>query len=381
MPNILVPQSALTRMNAQAKATTFTGLPAGLLQTMARTDVPATHDVGQLDRVEAWLLNHLDCESGAKFDQYPAWAMMNARNAQPFTRFWASVGCLEIERDGVRFSPGEVLQVSRLDLNAFWSTVDGLLAAQGWVHQSEQGMHALLANNTPLPMEQASPWSVQGVRLTDYLPMNQECSAWRRMWLNMQVELHNAEFNKERESKGLKPLNALWFWGGGHPWQARVPMPGLKSVSADGVFDAVKLTDGGGDALNRFVFWSTLLNTGGMANELGEMHSDKPCTLYCLDFDGWGGSMGVFKTLEQEVLEPMRMAGLAFEWDLLGQHSWRTLRSNWLQRFKVWKNTPDWDHLGEQEPEGTPSEADLQAAWQQGQRDQDQIQAEWDGKA
>ncbi|MEK9816785.1 MAG: hypothetical protein VW447_06700, partial [Limnobacter sp.] len=33
--------------------------------------------------------------------------------------------------------------------------------------------------------------------------------------MNMQVELHNAEFNKAREAKGLKPLNALWFWGGG----------------------------------------------------------------------------------------------------------------------------------------------------------------------
>lgn len=382
IPNILVPQAALDRLDQQRKSDTFAGLPRSLLQAMARTAVAQTTPVAQLDRVEAWLLSHLDFRSEAKFDQYPAWAMMNAEGALPYTRFWASVGCLEVERDGVRFSPGEVLQVSQSDLRAFWNTVHGTLAGQGWVQTSPEGLHCLLHNTQPVPMEQPSPWSVQGIRLTDYLPMGHDCSAWRRMWLNMQVELHNAEFNKARESRGLKPLNALWFWGGGSPWQASAPMPSLKSVSADGLFDAVKLTDGAGDAVNRFVFWSRLLGALEAASD-PELFEERgsPCTVYCLDFEGWGSSVAAFAVLEQEVLEPMRMAGLAVEWDLMGQHSWRTLRSNWTQRFKFWKNTPDWNHLGEPEPDGAPTEADLQAAWQQGQRDQDHIQAEWEGRA
>jgi len=36
--------------------------------------------------------------------------------------------------------------------------------------------------------------------------------------------------------------------------------------------------------------------------------------------------------------------------------------------------------LGEPEMQEGPTEEDLQAAWQQGQRDQDSIQAEWEGR-
>jgi len=190
-------------------------------------------------------------------------------------------------------------------------------------------------------MEQASPWSVQGIRLTDYLPMNQECSDWRRMWLNMQVELHNAEFNKAREAKGLKPLNALWFWGGGEAWQTELAVPRVKSVSEDGVFDAVKMTDGADEVVNRFVFWTQLL---GLLNTLdspvrSEEFQTKPDHVYCVNFQGWGGDIGVFKLLESEVLQPMRMAGLAFNWVLLGNHGWKTLKSNWMNRFKFGKQT------------------------------------------
>lgn len=380
VPNILVPEMALERLSADAQARSFSGLPAGLLQTLARNPLPAYEPSAGLDRIEAWLLRYLDPQVQAKFDQYPAWAMMSFDESDPapaFTRFWGTVGCLEIERDGVRFSPPEVLQVSQSDLQAFWAVVQPLLHKHGWALNSQQGFHVLLSNPTPVPMEQASPWSVQDIRLTDYLPMSHECSDWRRMWLNMQVELHNAEFNKTREQKGLKPLNALWFWGGGEAWEAEVALPRVKSVSEDGVFDAVKMTDGADEALNRFVFWTQLLKPLQVA---ADEQGTKPDNVYCVNFQGWGGNVGVFKLLETEVLQPMRLAGLAFNWVLLGNNGWKTLKSNWMNRFKFWQNKPDWAVLGEPEALAGPTEEDLQAAWQQGQRDHDNIQADWEGR-
>lgn len=385
IPNILVPDVALAQLAARPQASPFSGLPASLEQALARSPTPDYENASGLDRVEAWLLRHLDGQSAAKFDQYPAWAMMQAFGAAsqdetaaaPFTRFWGSVGCLEIQRDGVRFSPAEVLQVTRDELQAYWAVVLPLLMQHGWQVGSNPGMHALLSNPVPVPMEQASPWSVQGVKLTDYLPMTAECSDWRRMWLNMQVELHNAEFNRAREEKGLKPLNALWFWGGGQAWNADRTLPLVKSVSEDGVFDAVKMTDGADEALNRFVFWRQLLAQLPQTESASEA---KPDCVYCVNFAGWGGGVGVFKVLEAEVLQPMRLAGLAFNWVLLGHSGWKTLTNNWLNRFKVWQNKPKWAMLAEPQPEDSPSEEDLQAAWQQGQRDQDSIQAEWEGR-
>lgn len=385
VPNILVPEVALERLSVTAQAQSFQGLPAGLLQTMARNTAPEYQHADGLDRIEAWLLRYLDSEGQAKFDQYPAWAMLQRFTADrdvshltPFTRFWGTVGCLEIERDGVRFTPPEVLQVGKADLEAFWKVVQPLLGKHGWSLNTPAGFHSLLSNPVPVPMEQASPWSVQGIRLTDYLPMTHECGDWRRMWLNMQVELHNAEFNKAREAKGLKPLNALWFWGGGEAWQTDLPLPRVKSVSEDGVFDAVKMTDGADEVVNRFVFWTQLLDP--VLNQYTDS-GPKPDHVYCVNFQGWGGNIELFNLLESEVLQPMRLAGLAFNWVLLGNNGWKTLTSNWMNRFKFWQNKPDWSVLGEPEMQEGPTEEDLQAAWQQGQRDQDSIQAEWEGRS
>lgn len=385
IPNILVPQAALTRLPVQRRNQTFQGLPAGLLQAMARSRAPQYQSAGQLDRVESWLLGYLDPKAEAKFDQYPAWAMLNVAvhgeediEVAPFTRFWATVGALEVERDGVRFTPAEVLKVSDSDLQAFWEVVNPLLTAHGWQHPDDKGFHSLLTNSVPVPMEQASPWSVQGIRLTDYLPMDDACADWRRMWLNMQVELHNAPFNQAREASGQKPLNALWFWGGGHSWESLVPMPLVKSVDARGVSDvdpdqATEIED---EALARFVFWSQR-----MSRLLPEgLPLGKPGCLYCVKFRGWGDSTEVFSVLEKQVLKPMRLAGLSFDWVLLGQQGWKALQSNWLNRFKFWKNSPDWLVLAEPDPQDAVSEEDMQAAWQQGQREQDQIMAQWEDR-
>lgn len=349
---------------------------------MARSNTPDYQECVGLDCVEAWLFRHLGGEENQKFDQYPAWAMMEKSSGQakapiPFTRFWATAGCLEFEREGVRFVPPEVLQVSASDLQSFWATIQPVLDQHGWQRITPAGVHTLLRNPVPVPMEQASPWSVQGIVLTDYLPMNQACSAWRRMWLDMQVELHNAQFNAARDAKGLKPLNALWFWGGGEPWQARLNVPRVKSVSADGLFDAVKMTDLNDGLLNRFVFWTQLLTQLPQSASKEDNLEQRAGTVYCVSFEGWGNNAKVFSVLEEEVLQPMRLAGLSFNWVLLGEQGWKTLKSNWMNRFKFWKNKPDWAVLAEPEPLNMPSEADLQAAWEQGQQDQNDIQAQW----
>lgn len=376
-PNILIPQPLLERLKPQQAKESFSVLPSGLLQIMARSPVPASQPVGHLDRVEAWLLKHLDPVAQAKFEQYPAWAMMGAVDAVPFTRFLGTMGCLELDRDGVRFTPPEVLNITPVDTQAFWDTVLPVLQAQAWsVDARAQGFHASLQSPSPLPMEQASPWSVQSVRLTDYLPSAADCADWRRMWMNLQVELHNAPFNQAREARGLKPLNALWFWGGGQGWQPACSVPKIKSVSADGVCDAVQMTDTAGQALNRFVFWHQLFN-----NMAGSEHQDdKPSTLYCLDFEGWGGDPAAFDVLESEVLAPMRLAGLNLGWVLMGDSAWREIHSKGLHRWLFWKNKPNWLHLSEPVSEHEPDEAALQAAWQAGLQEQEDILAQWEHK-
>lgn len=379
VPNILLPQDLLSRVPEAQKTTMQQTLPDGLKRSLARCGESPYTAAGQLDRLEAWLLHHLDASVLEKFEHYPPWAMLNS-TAPAYTQWWGSVGNLEVTRDGVQFTPPELLQITERDLQKFWTVVSPILKRHGWSfgqsHVDLVEWHQLLRSETPLPMEQASPWSVQSVRLSDYMPLNDECADWRQMWHELQVELHNAEFNAQREQRGLKPLNALWFWGGGQPWAVTKPLPRVYSVSADGVYELAKMTDEADEAVNRFVFWMNLLETMHPPRE--DLSAVRRQNLYCVQFEGWGGADNAFEVLESEVIQPMKMAGIAFEWVLLGLNGWRTLQTTWVERLRFWRKQPDWQWLSEPADTMAPDEADLQAAWAAGQRDQAAIDSQWD---
>lgn len=365
--------------------------PKGLKQALSRNQAGAFQNAASLDRVEAWLYYHLTGTSAQAADHaefYPAWAMCNtetasdAQDVQPYTRWWASVGSISIERDGVSFTPVEALQVTPAELDEFWALTWPVLHSSGWhglhataVDTGNQESNVLLESSAPVPMQQASPWSVQNIRLTDYLPMDDECAEWRRMWLKLQVELKHAPFNIKREELGQPTLNCLWFWGGGaNAWHPQARLPKLYSVSADGLYPALKMTAEGNQALNRLLFWNKVL---------GPLFLDEPdvelskSALYCVDFQGWGASAKTLQVLETEVIQPMQIAGLAFEWILMGQQGWRSVQTNWLGRFKFWKNKPDLAALAEPELFQGPAEEDLQDAWDAGQRQQQRIHSDF----
>lgn len=391
IPDSLIPEPLLNKMSETQVARLFEECPKGLHKALSRNQAREFQSSGSLDRVEAWLYHHLSgqpCQTSDQNEFYPAWAMCKTsadefqEDIQPYTRWWGSVGSISIERDGVSFTPVEALHVTEAELNEFWSLTWPVLHASGWQNLTPAGAetgkplsNVLLASGTPVPMQQASPWSVQNIRLTDYLPMNDECAAWRRMWLKLQVELKHAPFNLKREEQGQPTLNCLWFWGGGETtWQAQAHLPKLYSVGADGLYPAVKMTHEGNQALNRLLFWNKVL--APIFNSDAEPELSKS-TLYCVDFQGWGASAKALQVLETEVIQPMQITGLAFDWVLMGQQGWRSIQTNWLGRFKFWKNTPDWTALAEPDLFQGPTEEDLQNAWDAGQRENQRIESDW----
>jgi hypothetical protein len=44
---------------------------------------------------------------------------------------------------------------------------------------------------------------------------------WQRIQNEVQMLLHSAAVNQNREMAGLVPVNSLWFWGGGQPQQSK----------------------------------------------------------------------------------------------------------------------------------------------------------------
>ncbi|RFA28272.1 hypothetical protein CAI21_13215 [Alkalilimnicola ehrlichii] len=56
---------------------------------------------------------------------------------------------------------------------------------------------------------------VKGHSVGDSLPSGPDAGRWARLQSELQMLLHSSAANRERTSRGLVPVNALWLWGGG----------------------------------------------------------------------------------------------------------------------------------------------------------------------
>ena len=61
------------------------------------------------------------------------------------------------------------------------------------------------------PLDQALKKNIAGL-----LPVSSHRN-WQQIQNEVQMLLHSAEVNQNRERAGLTPVNSLWFWGGGQP--------------------------------------------------------------------------------------------------------------------------------------------------------------------
>ena len=60
-----------------------------------------------------------------------------------------------------------------------------------------------------------TPDRVAGRNVDAFMPEGSDARAWRA-WLNeVQMLLHDAPVNQDRERRGALPVNSVWLWGGG----------------------------------------------------------------------------------------------------------------------------------------------------------------------
>jgi len=80
-----------------------------------------------------------------------------------------------------------------------------------------------LAPSTPLPAF-TEPDDALGEDVFEHLPEGSQGRRWRSLLTEAQVILHNHPWNARRVDAGRRPVNSLWFWGGGTlPDQVRSP--------------------------------------------------------------------------------------------------------------------------------------------------------------
>jgi hypothetical protein len=64
---------------------------------------------------------------------------------------------------------------------------------------------------------------VAGRPMQHFLPEGEDGRKWRHALNEIQVLLHNHPLNTAREARGQRPINSLWFWGGGAAASAFAP--------------------------------------------------------------------------------------------------------------------------------------------------------------
>ena len=119
--------------------------------------------------------------------------------------------------------------LSAEEAGALVDAIRDFLAAEGWriaaPHPGRWYLHGegeTPAAGSPLP-------EVEGEDIAAHLPA---AGPWRQRLNGIQMCLHDHPVNREREARGLLPVNSVWFWGAGR-WPETPPARRWQRVYTD----------------------------------------------------------------------------------------------------------------------------------------------------
>jgi hypothetical protein len=116
------------------------------------------------------------------------------------------------------------------DLEEIFASLQAALGSNGSerIAFARIGAHGYLRSDRPMATAQVSPRTVDGASPDIYLPADSSTEAHDRLQSEVQMYLHESEVNRRRLQAGLRPVNSLWFWGGGRAGsRARRDLPPL----------------------------------------------------------------------------------------------------------------------------------------------------------
>ncbi len=106
-------------------------------------------------------------------------------------------------------------ELSSRDLGELFDELQSELGgdgALGFVHVARCGY---LRGPEPMPTAALSARRLHGRELSPFMPSGKEAGAYHRIHSEIQMAIHLSGVHRRREAQGLRPINALWIWGGG----------------------------------------------------------------------------------------------------------------------------------------------------------------------
>lgn len=133
--------------------------------------------------------------------------------------------CLQPERDRLVLVGPRYLGLDKAEAQSLASTVAPLFSEYGWRLEALQPERWYLRLPQPKEVAFTPLAAMEGKHIEPGLPAGPEASRWRALLNETQMLLHDCPLNREREERGLPPVNSLWFWGAGEaPSGPAVPL-------------------------------------------------------------------------------------------------------------------------------------------------------------
>ena len=208
IPGLLGPESATNGGSSESPPTPT------LEMLLARAD---RQRVDRSPDLEAMMFALFDIDVDAEHD-LPVAPVTRALDLGVIDKGWwlrADPVHLRADRDRLILADNKVLGITQDEADGLVSEIMEVYAEDGWVLKAARPDRWYLKptdvprlNTIPLP-------TVIGRDINDCLPRGEDYRAWHTILNEVQILLHTAKTNAERERRGALAVNSVWFWGGG----------------------------------------------------------------------------------------------------------------------------------------------------------------------
>jgi hypothetical protein len=209
---------------------------------------------------------------------------------------------LQLDRDRLLLTDAHLLGLTQHEANRLVAEIMQTYSADGWLLKAPRPDRWYLKPRAASRIVTTALADVVGRDIHPRLPRGADAKAWHTTLNEVQILLHTARVNAEREGSGQLPVNSLWFWGSGR-------LPTLGEIPWAGVWSREPLSLGlarlgdvpSHDRPNRYHAWAEMAAPGHHLVVLDDAH---PAVVY-----GEAASLAAFlKRFETEWAMPLREA-------------------------------------------------------------------------
>jgi hypothetical protein len=231
----------------------------------------------------------------------------------------------------VFLAPGDQALLAPLERESLREAFNTEFGTDG-MHLHAVGNSWLLQAPFAAAASDASPEDLQGAALARDPARTEQARALRRLGAEVEMWLSALPLNRDREARGMAPINCFWFWGGAHaggllPSQQR-PVAMFSNVEAD-AWQTGLARYFGLPLPARVRMWSDVTQPGG--------------ALIVLQPPGQGDSLTYLPAWESDWFEPawrdVRAGVLPALRIQIGAQAWQLPApriQRWLRRARPW---------------------------------------------